>query len=247
MRKSEYFKTLQGNVLQKILSFLPNPSRGEPNSESENAPSEAIEKKAGMETVEIVCYGIGKVGSSPIAQYQLALLLLLVDSISSSLSAKGAKIETGTIVIRFYDPVLSKMETDVLTSLGLVVIPTNEQCKRKVERPTLFYMPHCARAMYNNVVWANWGSSLASVAILGNSFSTYGDKSNLEKKENRIQMESILKIIPYVEEIRVADNFTVSGIFNDFSLHLFKIPAEKGLGAAPPELKPDNVGELIVS
>lgn len=46
-----------------------------------------------------------------------------------------------------------------------------------MNRPTLFYMPHCEEWMYDNVLAANWGSEqLRRVAILGNSFRNYYDR-----------------------------------------------------------------------
>lgn len=45
----------------------------------------------------------------------------------------------------------------------------NEQGKRKVNRPTLFFMIHCGLSLVNNVLWANWNSSLNShIVIVGN-------------------------------------------------------------------------------
>ena len=38
---------------------------------------------------------------------------------------------------------------------------------------TIFYMPHCAKALYNNLLYANWSSvHLARFVIVGNSFAT---------------------------------------------------------------------------
>ncbi|KAK3753267.1 hypothetical protein QZH41_015210, partial [Actinostola sp. cb2023] len=47
------------------------------------------------------------------------------------------------------------------------------EAKRSVSQPTLFYMPHCSKLLYNNVLWANWGPSLKNVVIFGNGFSSY--------------------------------------------------------------------------
>jgi hypothetical protein len=37
---------------------------------------------------------------------------------------------------------------------------------------TLFYMPHCGRALINNVLWANWGPDLARLLLVGNSLDS---------------------------------------------------------------------------
>lgn len=37
--------------------------------------------------------------------------------------------------------------------------------------PTIFYMPHCGTALYNNLLWSNWSAdALSKVVIIGNSF-----------------------------------------------------------------------------
>lgn len=51
-------------------------------------------------------------------------------------------------------------------------------CQRRVQAHTLFYMPHCGRAMYNNLLWANWSpQDLSQLALIGNSFQSYMERS----------------------------------------------------------------------
>lgn len=51
-------------------------------------------------------------------------------------------------------------------------------CRRRVQTCTLFYMPHCGKAMYNNLLWANWSpQNLSQVALIGNSFQSYMERS----------------------------------------------------------------------
>ena len=93
-----------------------------------------------------------------------------------------------------YDPVLSSTEETALEELGFtyihhnevhvvaylhagsvnLTISTHQLCRRRAEVPMLFYMPHCGRAMYNNLLWANWSPQLlAKMALIGNSFHSY--------------------------------------------------------------------------
>ena len=46
--------------------------------------------------------------------------------------------------------------------------------KRSVQKPTLFYMPHCGRGLYSNTLSANWNKDkLGNVIIIGNRFDMY--------------------------------------------------------------------------
>ena len=55
--------------------------------------------------------------------------------------------------------------------------PLPQHCKFKVEEKTLFFMPHCGMAMYNNLLWSNWGvEKMEMMVIIGNSFNSYYEK-----------------------------------------------------------------------
>jgi hypothetical protein len=42
---------------------------------------------------------------------------------------------------------------------------------------TVFYMPHCGTALYNNLLWSNWTpDALSSMLIIGNSFAGLQDR-----------------------------------------------------------------------
>ena len=96
--------------------------------------------------VDLVCYGIGRFSSSLPSRLQLAVLLALRSSLPLSTACS----------LLLYDPLLSSLEQAVLRSLGLRVIEHNEEAKRCVSRCSVFYMPHCGQALYNNLLWANW-------------------------------------------------------------------------------------------
>lgn len=71
-----------------------------------------------------------------------------------------------------YDPLFNQAEVSVLNSLGVTVLSENEEGKRSIQgQPTVFYMPHCGTALYNNLLWSNWSiDALSRVVIIGNSF-----------------------------------------------------------------------------
>uniref|UniRef100_A0A8C5L4E9 SRR1 domain containing n=1 Tax=Jaculus jaculus TaxID=51337 RepID=A0A8C5L4E9_JACJA len=116
---------------------------------------------AGTGCVKCVCYGIGNFASCGIARTQLAFLLLLL-----------GKCGVPRSHCCVYDPVLSPAETEVLAALGVTVLGENEEGKRSVRgERTVFYMPHCGTALYNNLLWSNWSvDALSRILIVGNSF-----------------------------------------------------------------------------
>lgn len=43
---------------------------------------------------------------------------------------------------------------------------------------TLFYMVHCGKALYNNLLWSNWSpAALSKLVIIGNSFRGIEERS----------------------------------------------------------------------
>ncbi|XP_029366251.1 SRR1-like protein [Echeneis naucrates] len=114
-----------------------------------------------------VCFGLGSFSSCASARYQLAILLLLLD-------AAQIPLEDCSV----YDPAFSTGEIDVLRDLGLTVLTENEEGKRLATKPTLFYMMHCGKALYNNLLWKNWSiQRLPLMIIIGNGFSGMRDRS----------------------------------------------------------------------
>lgn len=111
--------------------------------------------------VKCVCYGLGTFASCPAARIQLAFLLLFLE-----------KCQIPRSHCWVYDPLFSQTEVSVLTSLGVTVLSENEEGKHSVQsQPTVFYMPHCGTALYNNLLWSNWSAdALSRVVIIGNSF-----------------------------------------------------------------------------
>eukprot|EP00596_Hydrurales_sp_CCMP1899_P010731 CAMPEP_0119055036 /NCGR_PEP_ID=MMETSP1177-20130426/75471_1 /TAXON_ID=2985 /ORGANISM="Ochromonas sp, Strain CCMP1899" /LENGTH=144 /DNA_ID=CAMNT_0007035477 /DNA_START=554 /DNA_END=988 /DNA_ORIENTATION=+ len=118
---------------------------------------------------------------------------------------------------------------------------------------TLFFMPHCPYRLYVNLLWANW-DNLENVAILGNSFSSYG----LRRPEEEDPTDCVKLLGPLVTERPVWDLFYKStgrknelstlpelayleNAFCDLSLHYFTresldtIEGERILSLRPSE------------
>ncbi|XP_060565004.1 SRR1-like protein isoform X2 [Ruditapes philippinarum] len=160
---------------------------------------------------DLVCYGLGNFMDSYIARYQLALLLALREEL---------QIVEGCCEI--YDPQFVPEEGALLSELNFTVLQHNQEGKRECieDRITVFYMPHCGKALYNNVLWRNWGQRLENIIVIGNSFTHM-----IENTPSRI-LEStanyVIKIQPYTQETLLQVPSQYEDVFNDTSIHTFR-------------------------
>lgn len=154
---------------------------------------------------EIVVYGIGRIGSCPIARYQFAFLLLLKKILK--------------VTCELFDPILTGKEQEMIQGYDIQVVEENEECKRRVSRKTLFFMLHCGKPMYNNLLWANWGRNLMNICIIGNSFSSYHER--LPSRLLKASASFLHEIHSYTSEHRITNSFLHEDIFNDTSIHIF--------------------------
>eukprot|EP00057_Strongylocentrotus_purpuratus_P003326 XP_003726417.1 PREDICTED: SRR1-like protein [Strongylocentrotus purpuratus] len=208
------------------LGFLENYS-GEILTESRIAKDRRVE--------QIVCYGLGNFSSCVTARFQLALLILL----NSLISPKSCYL---------YDPNFSDVEKQVLEKLGYSLIDKNEEGKRQVTEPTLFFMPHCGKPLYNNLLWANWGQRLSNLIILGNSFNNFSERFTARQLKEEVPY--IHKIIPYHHEVSVRNSFQYTDIFNDMALQVFPVDllqtAPSTLWTDQPEPRYDHMSSVEI-
>ena len=103
----------------------------------------------------MVIYALGSIEYSYRSQYQLAIALLLKNDFSSWIGE-----------IEVFDPMFSPCDCLVMEELGCKVLSVNEQCRREVKKPTLFYMPEAETCHISNVLDANWCPSQINTMIL---------------------------------------------------------------------------------
>ncbi|XP_024939348.1 SRR1-like protein isoform X1 [Cephus cinctus] len=160
-----------------------------------------------QEISEILCYGLGNFSEHSSPKYQLALVLALKELYGANVS--------------LYDPIFYSKEIEILRSLGLQVILSNEEGKRCIgDKFTIVYMPHCAKQLTNNFLFANWSAlQLNNCLVWSNSFSDLVEdhfKHNLEHSANYI-----FRIAPYITEITLDNNFEFLRAFSGAALHIF--------------------------
>eukprot|EP00978_Attheya_sp_CCMP212_P005125 scaffold11322_cov45-Attheya_sp.AAC.2 len=112
----------------------------------------------------------------------------------------------------YYEPLLLPVERSVLLKENVHIISTNEQGKRKIEKNTFFFMPHCPMRLYSNVLWANWNQHLfdssqqGRILIFGNSFQLYdqriviSQRASTDSDKTSLDTNCVLKVVPYTRE-----------------------------------------------
>ncbi|RWS31743.1 SRR1-like protein [Leptotrombidium deliense] len=174
---------------------------------------EVIERNVELKPKAIVCYGLGRLAASNCSRYQFALLSLL----KNTLDCQNVFV---------FDPIFTELDKDVLSNVyQCEIITENEKCKRRVGcEQVFFFMPHCDKALFNNLLWINWDVfCLSNVIIFGNSFSSMIDA--IVSKEAKAQFNYLVNVLSLnlVNECRIENNFRLKDVFNDLSLHLFPV------------------------
>ncbi|KAM3867539.1 SRR1-like protein [Diretmus argenteus] len=216
-------------------------SKPSENGKDAELPSDHLEEKRDGRTypeLECVCYGLGSFSSSVSARYQLAMLLLLLET--RQIPLKDCSV---------YDPVFSSGERDVLRELGLTVLIENEEGKRLITRPTLFYLMHCGKALYNNLLWRNWSTeTLPLMTIIGNSFSDIRDR--MIEREFQRDYSYITQAVVVCEERPLHCPSCLLDVFNDTAVITFpsnslnKLP--QSTWAEPPEPQYEHCPDLEI-
>ncbi|KAM9359951.1 SRR1-like protein [Symphorus nematophorus] len=231
---------LQGWKELMLVAGSAAPSRP---PESTEDPTEQLRGRSSRDgglsqQLECVCYGLGSFSSCVSARYQLAMLLLLLDA--GQIPLKDCCV---------YDPVFSSGERDVLRELGLTVLTENEEGKRVVTKPTLFYLMHCGKALYNNLLWKNWSTQcLPLMIIIGNSFNGMRDRT-IDREFTR-DYSYITQALSVCEERQLACPSRLINVFSDTAVITFPITSLNRLPqstwAEPPEPQYEHCTDLEI-
>ncbi|XP_064321929.1 SRR1-like protein isoform X2 [Phalacrocorax carbo] len=93
---------------------------------------------------------------------------------------------------------------------------------------TLFYMVHCGKALYNNLLWRNWSAgALSKMVIIGNSFK--GIEERLLSRIFERDYSYIAKVLKGTEEVALPTHPRYLDTFNDTSVHWFPLQKLKEL------------------
>lgn len=176
-----------------------------------SSASGSSEQNGDVSLQHCVCYGLGHFASCVSARYQLAMLLLLLETL---------QIPVGSCSV--YDPVFSESECDALKELGFTVLTENEEGKRAVYQPTLFYLMHCGKALYNNLLWRNWTpQTLPKMIIIGNSF--HGIQERMLQREFERDYSFLSNVVSVCDETSLPCSSRFLDVFNDTALIQFPL------------------------
>ncbi|XP_018634017.1 protein SENSITIVITY TO RED LIGHT REDUCED 1-like [Nicotiana tomentosiformis] len=164
--------------------------------------------------VQVVIYALGSMEYSFHSQFQLAVVLLLKRDFSNWIGN-----------IEVYDPGFSSADIIVLKELGFEILNIDENCKRQVQRPTMFYMPVPSYCLIGNLLGANWSSScINQIFLLTNSFRdalTTISPCSL----NRETVQRLERIIPFTTEVDIKTSYAeiYTNVFSKFAWHFFDV------------------------
>uniref|UniRef100_A0A8C2WCG9 SRR1 domain containing n=1 Tax=Cyclopterus lumpus TaxID=8103 RepID=A0A8C2WCG9_CYCLU len=194
--------------------------------------------KDGRLCQQCVCYGLGSFSSCVSARFQLAMLLLLLDA--GQVPLKDCSV---------YDPAFSSGEMAVLRELGLTVLTENEEGKCLATKSTLFYLMHCGKALYNNLLWKNWSvQHLPLMRIIGNSFNGLMDRT--VDREFKRDYSYITQAVSVCEERQLPCPSRLIDVFSDTAVITFPTSNLKRLPqstwAEPPEPQYQHCSDLEI-
>lgn len=101
---------------------------------------------------------------------------------------------------------------------------------------------------YNNLLWANWGSQLANILLLGNQFGGYG----LRDIGGRLRASAayVHAAVDFVVEHPIVNSYVPEVVFNDLAYHCFpaaamaQVLAAQHMGGCEAELYPPSSSSI---
>eukprot|EP01060_Flectonema_neradi_P001704 TRINITY_DN11034_c0_g1_i1.p1 TRINITY_DN11034_c0_g1~~TRINITY_DN11034_c0_g1_i1.p1 ORF type:complete len:279 (+),score=25.92 TRINITY_DN11034_c0_g1_i1:94-930(+) len=164
------------------------------------------------QTFRIICLGLGSPSRYAGSRHQLALLCMLSDKILCK-------------DVSLYDPAFTATDITLFDSFNMSQLDVNNEGKIPCSDPdvfTLFYMPHCCRSLYANLLISNWGvGQLSNIAIIGNTFSNY--LLHAIDASARKSTEAMRRLNPLMESFLLAPYPLHADCFSDTSLMIFPL------------------------
>lgn len=178
---------------------------------------QSLNKNSNKIQLEIKSYGLGSLENNLNSRYQFALALLFVEELKNY----------EFIILKscnFYDPIFNLNDKYVIVNLfKFNVSEQNDEAKYRISDDTIsiFYMPHCGKPLYNNLLYSNWSiKNLNNLYLIGNSFSLINTMTL--DSDLSVYYKYIKKSIQFLNEIYLSSNCDFTDAFSDLSMHRFK-------------------------
>jgi len=195
----------------------------------------------------LVGLGIGSFATAPAPRYQMAMALLLRAELQRRAPQRGAASPAAAaapfdapapahepvapslreVHVAVFDPVFSALERHYLEMQGCEVLAHNDEGRCVARTPTLFFLPHCGRQLYSNLLGANWSAAqLPGIRVLGNSFGAYGEAIPDGKRQQVARWCALARAAPITEEQTCGQpaagrDADFCNAFNNLSFHTF--------------------------
>ncbi|KAM7252168.1 hypothetical protein ACFE04_024051 [Oxalis oulophora] len=154
--------------------------------------------------IQIVVYSLGSIEHEFNSQSQIAFTIALTRDLPTCFLPE----------IEVYDPVFSPADKIALKKFGCNVLSIEEQATKRVERPTLFYMPGTYAWIIGHVLGSNWCPfNINQIMILTNSIGNRMD-SCASKVSNYTPEKDYNDVSDYISEreqyLGLIDNYMVN-------------------------------------
>jgi len=174
-------------------------------------------KELSFTSTEVLCLGLGSPSCSRDARAQLAFLLSTCDS---------CDIERRKVLV--CDPVFTEADVELLRSLQLNCLADQAQAKYPLLKPTILFMPHCDRNLYENILRENWTKDrLQNMLLIANRFSEYAD--SIPSHKLMAESPCLSRLAPYLNSKELPTLTSLPTAFNNTSIQLVRQEAWIGL------------------
>jgi hypothetical protein len=137
---------------------------------------------------KIVCLGVGDLCRRHAARLQLSFILKL-----------RSELAVGDVT--YFDPICCSDCSGALDRMGVRTEAEDSEGKFDSDPQILFFMPHCPRFLYHNLLLKNWTiEGLSGLAVIGNSFLEYSEKFRTFVQQKRSCVEDIFDAGVVVEQ-----------------------------------------------
>lgn len=127
----------------------------------------------------IICLGVGDPCTNSAARIQASFIYQIF-------------IQASISTISYYDPILCDHCQEILSSLGFNVLKTDQYESLFLEFNCLFFIPHCPRFIYHNLLLQNWNKTqIEKLFVIGNSFYNYLEKYDLKIQKAKTFVEEV--------------------------------------------------------